>query len=71
MTAGTNIEEAEQLALAAPKVQYYLALIKSDWNSLITDTKSIVFDTVNFPVKVISGLCTDNVCARRRSMPPG
>jgi len=24
MTAGTNIEEAEQLALAAPKVQYYL-----------------------------------------------
>ena len=24
MTAGTNIEEAEQLALAAPQVQYYL-----------------------------------------------
>jgi len=38
---------------------------------LITDTKSTVFDTVNFPVKVISGLWTDSVCARRRPMPPG
>jgi len=38
---------------------------------LITDTKSTVFDTVNFPVKVISGLWTDSVCARRRPIPPG
>ena len=75
MTRGTNKEEAEQLALAAPKVQSHLEgrqirkvivvvpgtsgeysqWLINDWNSLITDTKSTVFNTVNFPVKVIAG----------------
>jgi len=42
-------------------------MINNDWNSLITDTKSTVFDTVNFPVKVISGLWTHSVCARAKT----